>query len=319
MNQKDIKLLWGRAANRCSICRTELSQNAQAAAAAFTLGEQAHIVGEREDAARGRSMLTDDERNSYHNIILLCPNHHTEIDKNEADWPVEKLHYVKSAHELWVRETLGEAADRKLAAKQVAVTAIIDTAVTLCNLENWKAWTSHALAPDPVWETSMPGKLYEFRQRVAAAIWTEEFDELKRATVSLAILLHNAASTFTEHAAYDNELLRPHKFYRGNGHNPNYHRDLALYGEWLDECYRLIRRSTCAANWFADVVRRDINPMFFAERGKFVIEEGPFEGLRWRASIPEFSEEEKMGLPDSLLQQNMPAPPPPEAPPQEAA
>ncbi len=91
INQKDIKLLWGRSGNRCSICRVELTQDKAAVTSAFTLGEQAHIVGEKTNAARGTSSLTLDQRNGYHNLILLCPNHHTEIDKNEDDWPVEKL------------------------------------------------------------------------------------------------------------------------------------------------------------------------------------------------------------------------------------
>ena len=43
---KDIKILWGRSGNRCAICRTQLTQDAAAVSAAFTLGEQAHIVGE---------------------------------------------------------------------------------------------------------------------------------------------------------------------------------------------------------------------------------------------------------------------------------
>jgi hypothetical protein len=85
ISQKDIKLLWGRSGNRCSICKTELTQNSSALNSEFTLGEMAHIVGEKEDAPRGTSVLSSDERNSYHNLILLCPTDHTIIDKNEAD------------------------------------------------------------------------------------------------------------------------------------------------------------------------------------------------------------------------------------------
>lgn len=55
MLQKDIKLLWGRAGNRCSKCRCELSQDAAASNAAFTLGEQAHIVGEKEGLPDGQT------------------------------------------------------------------------------------------------------------------------------------------------------------------------------------------------------------------------------------------------------------------------
>lgn len=301
MNQKDIKLLWGRAANRCSICRSELSQDKQAVTASFTLGEQAHIVGEKDDAARGKSQLGEEDRNSYHNMILLCPNHHTEIDKNETDWPVEKLHLVKSKHELWVRETLGDASDTRLLARQLAVTTVIDAAVELCRLADWKVWTSHALSPDPLWAGDLPDRIFEFRQRVAAAIWPAEYDELKRATTTFAILIHDAARTFMEHTDYENGTYRPHKFYKAGGFNPNYNHDLEEYEKWLDECWRLVKDATRAANWFADIVRRDINPMFFAEHGKFVVLEGPFTDLSYHASVPEFSDERKKELPDALL------------------
>ncbi|MGE5502326.1 MAG: hypothetical protein ACM3W4_10410, partial [Ignavibacteriales bacterium] len=184
MKEKDVKLLWGRAANRCAICRTELSQDSNVSSSSFTLGEQAHIVGEKDGAARGKSILTAEEREGYHNRILLCPTHHTEIDKNVSDWPVEKLHQTKSVHELWVRETLSDSTDLRLAAKQLAVSSIIDAAVELCRLEEWKAWTSWAFAPDPQWRLDMPDMLFEFRQRVAATIWPDEFDELRRATIT---------------------------------------------------------------------------------------------------------------------------------------
>ncbi|WP_161698277.1 hypothetical protein [Xanthomonas arboricola] len=62
-------------------------------------------------------------------MILLYPMHHTEIDKNEADWPVEKLHHLKSTHEFWVRQTLADSANQKTLAGQVSVTSIIDAAI----------------------------------------------------------------------------------------------------------------------------------------------------------------------------------------------
>lgn len=303
MNQKDIKLLWGRAANRCSFCRTELTQDAKAHDAAFVLGEQAHIVGEKIEAPRGQSPLTDEERNSYHNIILLCPTHHTEIDKNVFDWPVEKLHLAKSRHELWVRETLGDAVDTKVLAKQVAVTSIIDTAVKLCRLETWKVWTSHALSASPCWSTDLPDMIFEFRQRTAAAIWPAEFDELRRATTTLAVLLHEAASTFMEHSDRQGDLYWAYKFYKADSFNPNYDSDVERYEAWLEKCFKLIKDATRAANWFADVVRRDVNPMFFAERGKFVVLEGPFTDLRYHASVPEFTQQRKDELPDALFKE----------------
>lgn len=106
ISQQDVKLLWGRSGNRCAICKVELSQDSKSSNSVFPIGEQAHIVGEKHNAPRGNSSLTDAERNSYYNLILLCPNHHTIIDKDEKDWPVEKLYLIKSQHELWVQQSL---------------------------------------------------------------------------------------------------------------------------------------------------------------------------------------------------------------------
>jgi hypothetical protein len=108
--QKDIKLLWGRAASLCSLCKAPLSADKIHADGAYLTGEQAHIVGEKDDAARGKSILPPDERDSYHNLILLCPQCHTTIDRNEDDYPIERLHILKSKHELAVQARLEDMA-----------------------------------------------------------------------------------------------------------------------------------------------------------------------------------------------------------------
>jgi len=302
IKQKDIKLLWGRSGNRCAICRTELTQDASAITSSFTLGEQAHIVGDNSGSARFTSPLTAEQRDSYHNLILLCPAHHTEIDKNEADWPVEQLHQVKSEHELWVTETLSETIDHLRLAKQAIVASIVDSAVELCDLDNWQNWTSLALSPDPTWVKDRPEKVFDFRQKVISAIWPDEFDELKRSTIALSILLNRAAQSYLEHSDLKGDIYFPHKFYKAMPYNPNYDRDLVAYEKWLDDCYSYIYQATKAANWFADIVRRDVNPMFFAEKGKFLIMEGPFMDLSFRTKLLEYSGEEKLVLPDALYE-----------------
>lgn len=300
MNQKDIKLLWGRAANRCAICRVELSEDAKSVTSSFNLGEQAHIVGEREAAARGKSPFTEAERNSYHNIILLCPTHHTLIDSSDADWPVEVLHRKKSEHELWVRETLSATQDIRAQASQIAVATIVDTAVQLCDLENWRSWASRALSASPVWDAKAPDRFFAFQERVAAAIWPDDMDELRRAALTLSALLNRAASKFMDNADCSYETCTPVKFYKAIPNNPNYDADLKRYESWLDDCYMLVVNATRAANWFADVVRRDVNPMFLIESGKFMVMEGPFDDLSIRLRRYEYSPEQKEGMPAAL-------------------
>ncbi|MEP9292922.1 HNH endonuclease [Enterobacter hormaechei] len=298
INQKDLKLLWGRSGNRCAICRTTLTQDKNAVTSAYTLGEQAHIVGEKEGAARGVSSLTLEERNSYHNLILLCPNDHTQIDNNPEDWSVEKLYTIKSAHELWVSETLSSVQDQHLLAKQITVTSVIDAAVNLCRLEKWQGWTSFALSPDPMWPKDLPDDIFEFRQKVIGAIWPNEYEELKRATQTFSITLNIAAQIFMKHSELQGDTYCPYKFYKVGGWNENYDEEVEEYKKWILECHAWLIEATKAANWFADVIRRDINPSFFAEKGKFLTMEGDIMGFQ--AKLHEYTDQEKNSRPDSL-------------------
>lgn len=98
MRELDIKLLWGRSGNRCAVCKLELSPNGDK----YTLGEMAHIVARSVDGPRGDEDLPPDERDKYSNLILLCPTHHCEIDKDPDTWSGSKLLTQKSKHEQWV-------------------------------------------------------------------------------------------------------------------------------------------------------------------------------------------------------------------------
>lgn len=102
MREKEIKLLWGRSGNRCSICKLELTPDGEP----NTIGEMAHIVARSVDGPRGKSDLSVEGRDRCENLILLCPNHHAEIDNNPDKWAVELLKQVKAEHEEWVSERL---------------------------------------------------------------------------------------------------------------------------------------------------------------------------------------------------------------------
>jgi len=51
----------------------------------YTIGEMAHIRGENPGSNRHDENQTAEQRNDYENLILLCPNHHTLIDKRENE------------------------------------------------------------------------------------------------------------------------------------------------------------------------------------------------------------------------------------------
>lgn len=73
------------------------------------VGEAAHIRGEKPGAARYDVSMTDEQRDDVDNLIYLCTDHHTIIDKVEADWPVVTLEALKKSHENRVKEAMEEA------------------------------------------------------------------------------------------------------------------------------------------------------------------------------------------------------------------
>jgi hypothetical protein len=101
----DLKTLWGKAAGRCShpgcpnVCISYFENSGEK-----VLGEMAHVIPQSGDGPRGTAGVTGPD--TYDNLILLCPYHHTMVDKAPADFPGELLHMWKRQHEDRVEQSL---------------------------------------------------------------------------------------------------------------------------------------------------------------------------------------------------------------------
>jgi hypothetical protein len=294
IKEKDIKLLWGRAANRCSFaeCRIKLSQDKKTATESFPLGEQAHIVGKEEGSARSKSILSIGERDSYHNLILLCPNHHTIIDKNPEDYPIEKLHMMKSQHEYWVEITLSESHNLKVEANDIIYTHLIDMTVEDCEFHNWEYWISALY--DPIHRIEIDTR------NMYKAIWPGTLKELESAMKLFSSIMNIMLNFYMKNAESREDCFYGDRSYKRRWHTEEIFEKLSerrnLWEEYLSE---LIIEVVKAANWVADLVRRDINPLFMATDGKFSLIGGPDNKLSFYTSIPEYSIDEKRQLIDS--------------------
>lgn len=302
IKQQDIKLLWGRAGGLCSICKIPLSEDKATINEAYPFGEQAHIIAEEPDGPRGKSDLTTDQRNGYHNLILLCPTHHAQIDKDAHGYPIERLHMIKVEHERWLENTRS-AADVKKVADSAVYASLIDAAVEKCMLENWQSWSSYANSTSPMWKNEWIDNIDDFRMLVLRAIWPGTLPELERAIKTLAITIQRAVQVFMEHSELYGDTWRETRFYKGVSCNtPEHRKVLKAYEDWIREQDRLIVESTKAANWLAENVRRDINPMFFVTNGKFMIVSANIMGNCF--SVPEYTQEEKDQLPERIMDES---------------
>lgn len=91
------------------------------------MGIVAHIRGRQPGSARYDSQQTVQERNAYPNLIYMCVQHATQIDKKEleADYPVELLLEMKREHEEWVEKTLQATIPRVTFAELETVARVV--------------------------------------------------------------------------------------------------------------------------------------------------------------------------------------------------
>ena len=110
IKEKTIKILWSNAAGVCSFksCDKKLTTDGAEGIPAYTIGEMAHIKGNRPGSNRHDPTQSQDDRDDYKNLILLCPTHHTEIDKpeNEKLYSIEVLYEMKKEHENFISNRL---------------------------------------------------------------------------------------------------------------------------------------------------------------------------------------------------------------------
>ncbi len=115
------KKLWALSAGRCAICNIELIHNGN-----LNIGQECHIVSSRPNGPRHQSNFEDYD--NYDNFILLCANHHKEIDTNVESYPVLALKRIKRDHELRIEKKLNEENFR------IDVLIKVDSGTTFGNL-----------------------------------------------------------------------------------------------------------------------------------------------------------------------------------------
>lgn len=88
--------LYLRSGNRCAYpgCNQPLMRPD-----GVLIGEIAHIEAVMPTGPRFRALMTNEERRTFGNLLLLCGNHHTVVDADPDTWTVAKLQELKAAHE----------------------------------------------------------------------------------------------------------------------------------------------------------------------------------------------------------------------------
>lgn len=116
ISHKTIKLLFMKSGGLCAFpkCETPLIYPESNKA---IIGEICHIISPRQDGPRYDKDFPEDMLNEEDNLILLCSNHHTLIDKDFSRYTPEVLKEIKKTHESNIRRriSIGEPWDADIA------------------------------------------------------------------------------------------------------------------------------------------------------------------------------------------------------------
>ena len=110
----DRALLWSHSGGLCAfpdcdvICVLPANDNDPS----VTVGEIAHIEALSDSGPRANPSLTQQQRNSYDNLILLCATHHTLVDAQPNTYTVEMLRTWKTTQEVRYDDFIDQAMRR---------------------------------------------------------------------------------------------------------------------------------------------------------------------------------------------------------------
>jgi hypothetical protein len=311
-SEKTVKMLWGRAANRCAICRIELVMDRSRSDDESVVGDTAHIVARDEDGETGpRSVacLSLEEqdryanlisnRNKYVNLLVLCKNHHKQVDDQPSAFPVAKLLEIKESHEAWVRESL-DTFDPEKQRDDELYADYVDRWAELVNLRDWIRWTGGIFySGQPGISKEMDANLEKARTWLLNRIWPRRYPALEHALMEFREVLEDFHMLFREHAEqWGDDKLITEKFYKRAYERPDFDLD---YLHCLERKYDyhvylvedLALELTRAANRVCDEVRKSLDPTFMLEEGRLMIQEGPGMDLKWTKYVVEYGPDEK--------------------------
>src|SRR4051794_22139564 len=105
-SEATVKSLFAVSGNRCAFPDCGQPLVVMSGSLPVVTGRVCHIKGRKPGAKRYDPKQTEAERHGFHNLILLCGDHHTLIDADDAAYTVSRLGVMKYAHEMQLSHSI---------------------------------------------------------------------------------------------------------------------------------------------------------------------------------------------------------------------
>ncbi|MEN1930202.1 HNH endonuclease [Luteimonas sp. MJ250] len=291
-------MLWGRAANRCAICRDELVMDASETDDESVVGEACHIVASSAEGPRGDSPLTPEQRDKYANLILLCNIHHKQIDDQFIAFSIERLNTLKRTHEDWVRIQLGFDTAKQRDDEFYA--GIVDEWASRIDLDNWINRASPILCGgQPSIDRELLQSLEDIRAWLLSRHWPGRYPAIESAFLNFRRIAQDFCMTFNEHAVPRWETSwQTEKFYKIPQWDPPLYRRLSTDFDYhVSLVCDLMLELTRSVNYVVSCVRDGLMPSYRSKEGVALIQSGPLMDLSYRTYRVEYRGTERTEQP----------------------
>ena len=301
---KTHKMLWGRSGMMCAFpdCKKELVSDESETDDSSLIGEEAHIVGKKDDSPRGKSDLPFEQRDKFDNLILLCSIHHKIVDDQENTYTVEILQNYKREHLNWVKNNLSQGLIKQKEDEIYA--SYIDKFLELAKVDIWTAWTSWVFGGgQPAINKNTLASLEKLNEFILSRVWFGNYSQLEKAFYNFKSVSNDFVRVFSKYSERIKEtdedevkMIHTEKFYKIVEYNPElYHKLGDKYDYHCLLVEDLVLEMTRAVNYLFDMVRRYLFSAFRIE-GVLLIQIGPFSDFSIKTFRVEYTNQEKLTL-----------------------
>jgi len=292
---KTRKMLWGGAGSRCAFpdCRKTLFEDKTETDDISIIGEEAHIVAKDPKEARGESYLTQEQRDNFDNLILLCSPHHKIIDDQPNKYTVKVLSRMKQDHIDWVDQNLNFDINKQKDEEIYAT--YIDEWVKMADINNWCGWSSYILGDgQPQIMVEQIENLKKLDVYILSRVWPKLYPKVEFAFNNFRVILNDFFYVFFKYIEQTGNQAEPwyitEKFYkRLDRYDPEEYKRLSeKFNYHVDLVQDLMLELTRAGNYLCDQIRKYISSSFRINEGILLAISGPHMDLNYKTSRPEY-------------------------------
>jgi len=140
-------------------------------------------------------------------------------------------------------------------------------------------------------------KAIDYTLKMYKAVWPGSLIELEAAMKTFFGIMNILLNFYMNNAESKADYYIEDKSYKRQWHSEEVFAELAAKRDrWERYLNDLIIAVNKSANWLAEIVRRDINPLFMAIEGKFSLNSGLCDNFSFHTFVPEYSADEKENL-----------------------